>query len=206
MPEQWRPIPRYAGRYEASDLGRVRSLWFINGKVCRPREHPLVLKASPTSGPIGYLAVSLADGHGHWRTESIHVLVLEAFVGRRPTSGHEGAHGDGNPRNNRLTNLSWKTAKENEADKLIHGTHVRGERNGFSRLTTADVLAIRRRHASGEKGRALATQYGVTATQISRIVLRQVWQHVPPEADVVPRQKHSKPVGYRNDWRKRRTA
>jgi hypothetical protein len=37
--------------------------------------------------------------------------------------GHQAAHGDGAGLNNRLANLRWATRRENEADKIKHGTH-----------------------------------------------------------------------------------
>jgi len=191
LPEEWRPIPRYGDRYEASNLGRIRSLLFVNGQVSKKRDAPLVLAATPCSG---YPAVSLATGRGRWVTEHVHRLVLEAFVGPCPSSRHEAAHEDGDRNNARLDNLSWKTFEENESDKIRHGTDPQGERNPFARLSDADVIAIRERHAAGESGRALAAAFGVTATQISRIVLRQSWTHLP--ATTEPRRKFAKPTGY----------
>jgi hypothetical protein len=198
--EMWRAIPRYVGRYEASNLGRVRSLVKPGGRRCVQRDEPHVLKQATLTN--GYQGVTLSDGNGYYRTEAVHVLVLETFVGDRPSVTHDGAHTDGDRSNNALENLSWKTKSENERDKVRHGTHARGERDANARLTETDVLAIRRRHAAGESGRDLATAFGVTATQISRIVLRQSWNHVPPEAGVTPRAAHSKPTGY-SSWRNR---
>ncbi len=50
-----------------------------------------------------------------------------------------------------------------------------GEQNGQAKLTAADVLAIR---ASKATVLALAEQYDVSDTQISRILKRQAWKHI----------------------------
>jgi hypothetical protein len=64
----------------------------------------------------------------------VHHLVLEAFVGPRP-AGRQAAHGDGDKANNVVTNLRWATRKENEGDKVRHGTKVFGARTAQGRKT-----------------------------------------------------------------------
>lgn len=54
------------------------------------------------------------------RDRAMHTMVLEAFVGPRPV-GLYGCHNDGDPANNRLTNLRWDTPASNTADKVMHG-------------------------------------------------------------------------------------
>lgn len=65
--------------------------------------------------------------------------------GPAPTPDHEAAHGCGkgheacvNPRH-----LRWATRSENQQDRLIHGTHGRGERGGRAILTEEAVRRIR---------------------------------------------------------------
>jgi hypothetical protein len=66
----------------------------------------------------GYSHVTL-DG----RSRPVHQLVLEAFVGARPTPKHESRHLDGDSSNNRPGNLEWSTHAENNRDRVRHGTH-----------------------------------------------------------------------------------
>jgi hypothetical protein len=73
---------------------------------------------------------------------------LEAFVGPCP-SGQEAAHLDGDPANNRLDNLAWKTPVENMGDQEKHQTLNWGERHGGAKLTEADVIAIRQLRSFG---------------------------------------------------------
>ena len=78
-------------------------------------------------------------------------------------------------------------------DHLFVGTHhenmldlqrkgyrkaAKGSRNGFSKLSEEDVLSIRRRYDNGARQVALAAEFNVYQTTISRIVLRKQWQHI----------------------------
>lgn len=110
MNEEWRPIPGYEGRYEVSNLGRVRS--FLKGK------NGALLKPWLRNG---YPAVNLFAPSGD-RKFMVHRLVLEAFVGP-PRGGHECRHLNGNPLDARLANLKWGTHAENMRDQVAHGTH-----------------------------------------------------------------------------------
>ncbi len=54
----------------------------------------------------------------------------------------------------------------------------RGVNNGRSVLTEEEVLEIRRRRKAGESLVKLASEFGVVHQMISRIALRQAWNHV----------------------------
>jgi len=112
--ERWLPIPGYEGRYDVSDLGRVRS-WL----AWRTLPVPHVLAALNSSH--GYLSVGLVRD-GQATTKEIHALVMLAFSGER-LDGLEVRHLDGNSRNNVATNLAYGTRSENTLDKVRHGTH-----------------------------------------------------------------------------------
>lgn len=112
--ERWQFIPGYEGRYEVSDHGRVRS-WARYGSL--PTPHLRV----QTTTPSGHKALTFVK-HGRQRTESIHRLVLLAFVGECPV-GLEVRHLDGDPANNHLSNLRYGTPSENVLDRVRHGTH-----------------------------------------------------------------------------------
>jgi predicted XRE-type DNA-binding protein len=103
--------------------------------------------------------------------------VLEAFV-RNGEDGEECRHLDGDVFNNRLTNLVWGTKAENEADKIKHGTRVRGESSPLAKLTDAIVRSIREMYTNGEKQKNIAAKFGITQTTVSDIVVRKSWKHV----------------------------
>ncbi|AWN02654.1 HNH endonuclease [Mycobacterium phage Xavia] len=122
MTEEWRPIPGTGGRYDVSDMGRVRSNgWeFIRSDGVPTRVRAKVLSAR-SSHPAGYVMVNLVMPDGTRRHVHVHHLVLEAFVGPRP-DGHYGCHNNGDPSDNRLANLRWDAPTENSFDKIRHGT------------------------------------------------------------------------------------
>lgn len=73
------------------------------------------------------------------------------------------------------------TADQNSADMVKKGRSLKGSRSPASKLTEADVLAIRAAYAAGGiTYRELGEQYGVTGTQIGTIVLRKSWKDLPP--------------------------
>jgi hypothetical protein len=196
--EEWRPVVGLEGAFEVSSLGRVRRIY--NGGVDGWR----IMKMTPHRGGSSdpgrrYLIVNLQregaraigrryqpgdkrDSTGVQR--AVHLIVLEAFKGLRPTPGHQGLHNDSNPQNNRADNLRWGTWEENCQDMVDHGTR-KGENNGRSKLTAEDVVAMRRRVRTGyHRGlyRELARQYGVHPRMISYAVTGVHWGHLdePP--------------------------
>ncbi len=112
--ETWRPIPGFVGKYEVSNLGRVRS--FVRG----PR-----LLSTWTEKTFGYKKVRIG-GRGH-NSRYVHQFVLEAFAGPRP-DGMVARHLNGDPTDNRPENLAWGTQSENMADAVRHGTHYEARR------------------------------------------------------------------------------
>lgn len=159
MTEIWRPVVGFEGRYEVSNLGRVRSL--RTNRVCQP-----------VIVPNGYYTHHLYQGGRSVKTAG--ELVLEAFVSLRPL-GHQVCHNDGNKTNNALDNLRWDTPVGNNADKRRHGTQPRGETNPGVKLTTQQVQAIRK---DRRPQKDIADAYGCTFSNISAIQLRKSWKHV----------------------------
>ncbi|MCO5107793.1 MAG: HNH endonuclease [Burkholderiaceae bacterium] len=110
------------------------------------------------------------------RTRLIHRWVCAAFHGAPQSSAHEVAHRNGVPNDNRASNLRWSTRTENERDKGMHGTTVRGERSPFAKLTVSDVIAIR---SAGGTQQAVADRFGVSRTTVGYIKRGTAWAHVP---------------------------
>lgn len=115
MNEEWRPIAGYEGRYDVSDLGRVRS-WVPYRGLPAPR----LLKAPVAAN--GYRVVRPLSG-GRGKTFTVHHLVATTFIGPKPPGMHV-RHLDGDRLNNLLSNLAIGTASENVQDSIAHGTHA----------------------------------------------------------------------------------
>jgi hypothetical protein len=76
----------------------------------------------------GYRNVSLRR-EGKSYNRYVHRLVLEAFVGPCPKGMQSRHFPDKDTSNNALTNLQWGTPKQNQDDRITHGTDGRGERH-----------------------------------------------------------------------------
>lgn len=76
--------------------------------------------------------------------------------------------------------LRWGTYAENAADRVERdrGRSPIGTTNGLSKLTDADVLAIR---AGSGTLRATAKQYGVHFTVVQKIRAGKIWRHLLTE-------------------------
>lgn len=111
--ELWADIPGYGGFYEASTFGRIRAKDRVvikhhsNGNPMAQHYKSRVLSPNRTD-KYGHMAVHIGV-HNQKITVAVHVLVLLAFVGPRP-SGMEACHNDGDASNNRPDNLLEATA------------------------------------------------------------------------------------------------
>lgn len=166
--EEWRPVVGYEGRYEVSDLGRVRSLDSItpdrNGMMRRHRGRILSIAVGNRYPHINIRKDATTD-----ETLKIHRMVLDAFVGPRPL-GQECRHLDGNSQNCRLSNLAWGTHSENIEDCFAHGCYAMGERNPAAKLSDAAAQEIvRLRKTTSLSGAALGKLFGLHKSTVLRI-------------------------------------
>lgn len=152
--EVWRDIPDYAGRYQVSDQGRVRSLLF------RGNGGAQVMKSS--TNYAGYHVISLGKDRKQHR---VHCLVLLAFVGPRPTPDHDGCHRDSDKNNNHLSNLRWDTKSGNIKDRRSYF----GDGNPNAKLNQAQREEIARRARAGESRTILARAFGITVPRVCQI-------------------------------------
>lgn len=120
--------------------------------------------------PRGYGLV-----HKDGRNRLVHRIMCEYRHGPTPTPKHQAAHtcGKGHLGCVNPLHLDWKTAKENHADRLIHGTSERGERNCNAKLTRENVRAIRA--AEGYSQDELGRRYGVSGSVVSSIKRGVTW-------------------------------
>lgn len=148
--------------YSVSNYGRVRN--DKTNAILAPRD----LR--------GYKRVSLwyskkANDH------RIHRLVAQAFI-PNPDNKPEINHKNGIRNDNRVSNLEWCTGIENSrhrAETLEQGDTFKGRKNGNSFLADEDVLAVR---SSSLSRKELSEKYGVSITQIGRIITRKLWTHI----------------------------
>lgn len=168
--ENWKPVVGFETLFEVSDMGRVRSLPSLDsiGRV----KHGKVMTNARVSGRY----VRIRFRHlGVFNERCVHHLVLEAFVGPRPSPEIHGCHNDGDCLNNVLTNLRWDTASANQLDKIRHGTMARGERNGWASLTDEQAAAAKRLLLDGVGPTEVAKRFGISRKHAQRIKSGEAW-------------------------------
>lgn len=166
MSEVWRPVPiaAYAGRYEVSSRGRVRSL--LTGKVLRPGKMS-----------NGYYSVNLTYGGPprKQRSESVHRLVCMAFHGPPPFQKAQVNHKDLNKLNNHFENLEWCDQPHNMKHAYDNGACTVPIQR---KLTPEQVAEIRATEFRYGVQRELARKFGVHETVISQIKLGKTYRTV----------------------------
>lgn len=128
---------------------------------------------SRASNGYGKLSVAGKEQYAH--------RVVCGFVhGPAPTPAHHAAHvcGKGHEGCFGAGCLSWKTPKENAADKIIHGTHLEGEDHGSSFLTAAQVSEIIELLHDRVPQLEIAERYGVGQMAISNINTGTTWKSI----------------------------
>lgn len=112
---------------------------------------------------------------------SVHLLVLETFVGERP-EGHTANHKDGNRYNNSLSNLEWVHHSENvrhsRANLLHRGQY--GEEVGTSKLTEQQARLIWSLRDTDLTARQIRDRFKlpVSIVAVKKVRRGETWQRV----------------------------
>lgn len=109
-----------------------------------------------------------------------HVLMCKLAHGEKPDDKEMVAHSCGkghlgcvNP-----NHLRWATGKENAADKIIHGTDIKGEGIPWSKLKNEDVVEIFKRAWLLEDQATIGSDFGVEKSIVSSIKNGKIWAHI----------------------------
>lgn len=109
MEEIWIDISGYEGKYQVSNLGRVRSLIYKNNANGKIYKREKLLKQFYDRN--GYLRVDLKMGKR--KNAQVHRLVALAFI-PNPLEKPQVNHKDKDKENNKVDNLEWVTNQENQ--------------------------------------------------------------------------------------------
>lgn len=168
--EIWKPVVGYEGRYEVSNLGRVRS---VDHKYTRPHFRTGAPTEYSVKGRVIYqyckkdtttYNVRLSKGPTV-KTHAVHRLVAQAFI-PNPDNLPEVNHMDENRHNNRADNLEWCTGDYN----LHYGTHIdRSAAGHWKKILQCDMQGnvIREFNSITQA----ANTFGVTIQAISRVLI-----------------------------------
>lgn len=107
MREEWRDVVGYEGKYLISNYG----------DLARVHKYTPTRSKKPTIDEDGYLRTKLHD-RSSTKYIGIHKLVAQAFI-PNPENKPQVNHMNGDKKDNRVTNLEWVTASENNRHKFV---------------------------------------------------------------------------------------
>lgn len=159
--DTWKCIPGWEQLYWCSYHGKIKS-------------KKQILK--PSIQKCGHLRVSLSK-NGKITYHLVHKLILLSFIGKKP-KGKECCHKDGNPANNKLSNLYYGTRSENISDAKKHGTFPMGNNRPGAKLTNEQAIKIYSLCSLEFKDRYIAELFNVSVGCIVQIRLGNNWKEI----------------------------
>jgi hypothetical protein len=180
---EWRTCARFPD-YEVSEYGDIRRRTAIMNRPVGYR-----LRGFPSRDGYWMYAIT-APGNEHNQSVMAYRLVAEAFLGPPPFEGAEVAHRSGSHVSAYWRDLRWTTRKDNHADLQVHGTAVKGPRNGRAKMTDEQAFECRyeyrvlkhkgfRRSYGGFK--LLQQKYGLSRTSLALLGDGKTWWHLPDD-------------------------
>ena len=128
------------------------------------------------NGSVFYRYASISI-NGKSKPIPVHVLIADAFIGRRP-NGLEVRHLNGDSLDNDPLNLCYGTHLQNGSDMKRHGRTLNGTKHPSAKLREAVIPEIRKEHSSGESIASLARHFDVSETTIRDVIKGRTWTHV----------------------------
>lgn len=177
--EEWMKIPNYP-LYEASNMGNIKTFNWKNKGLER------IMK--PALDKSGYLRTMLMNEDGKFNTVKVHRIIAQTFL-NNPENKPQINHKNCIKTDNRVLNLEWCTASENQ----IHAykekrRNISGENNPATNLTDKQVIEIRSKYTYNRRGgkgidgvitkSILSKEYGVAIWVIKQIVRGKTWKHL----------------------------
>lgn len=126
--EKWQPIPGYVGIYEASTLGRIRS---VDRAVHNPQKGSRLQKGIVRKHHTmanGYHIIGLCRDGKH-TTRTVHSLIALTFLGE--PNGLDVDHINRDKTDNRLANLRYATRADNIRNTGLRRNNTTGEKGVY---------------------------------------------------------------------------
>lgn len=167
--EIWLPVPGYEAHYSVSNMGRVRrdaaTKGARAGKLLRPMRTP---------SKRDYVALCVNGGRD---PRSVHRLVMQAFAPAARTDLQVN-HINGDPTDNRLSNLEWVTASDNIKHdfQVLKARNQAGDNNHSAKISAADAEFIRR--VCGQMNLAqseVAARLQISKSAVSAVMTGRNW-------------------------------
>lgn len=140
MQEIWKDIEEFRGKYQVSNIGRIRSLDRLNiyKNGSKRIEKGKILSLSHNK--LGYIQVLLHKENKRY-SRRVHRLVAQAFISN-PNNYNEINHIDGNKENNKTDNLQWCNRTQNVRHAINTGLRKKyyGRRRDKAMIRKLDEL------------------------------------------------------------------
>lgn len=124
------------------------------------------------------------DNHGYEtayikkRPCRVHRELAKVFI-PNPSNLPYVCHKNGIQTDNRIINLYWGTPKQNQQDRIKHGTQCAGENSGCSKLNNRKIKLIRLLFSEFKwQPSKIAKMFSVTKENIYYIIHRKTWRHI----------------------------
>lgn len=130
--EQWKDVPGFEGRYQVSNLGRIKSLPWVEkfqsmGRLKTRKRKEIIMTPVLYKLRGGYFGIGFGPRNNR-KNFRINRLVAEAFVKGKTNKKCEVNHINGNKLDNRACNLEWVTHRENMIHAINNGLWHPGKR------------------------------------------------------------------------------
>lgn len=170
--EVWKDIEGYEGRYQVSNLGRVKSLKrkVPNGENSFRIIKEKILKTSKKSNE--YIKVNLSG-----KSYRVHRLVATAFI-ENPNNYDEINHINGDKRDNRVKNLEWCTREYNMSFNKKLNVMPKGSEHKNSTITEQVAREIKILLNKGHMQKDIANKFNTTVNIVSQINRGLTWKHI----------------------------
>jgi hypothetical protein len=164
--EVWKEVEGSNGKYEVSDLGRVRS--FAYGKKPRMlggRRHE-----------FGYVVYNLRLKKNVQTSFFAHRLVMKTFNPKNDEMVV--CHIDNDPSNNALSNLEWGSQSYNNKHMVKCDRQAKGSAVYGAKLTEQDTFRIKSLISVGVPRLQIAQAFGVAKSTVHKIAQGKNWKHI----------------------------
>ena len=178
--EIWKDIPDFKGYYQASNMGRIKSLYrvIMRKTVWGERKMPVKEKIITNyKSNNTYLMCHVNLGKDFRKNLLVHRLIATTFL---PNNENKRTvnHINGNKHDNRVENLEWNTHSENHIHAFSLGLHQIGSKRHNSVLNEETATKIKKLKAKGWRNVDIASELKVKIHNVSSVVNNQNWKHI----------------------------
>lgn len=160
-------------------LPEIKDYYTVNDKGEFFSDNSGKMKTRDRAG-TEYQIINFSTVDGKKKTFRAHRLVLMAFNPIENMENLQVNHKDGNKKNNKIDNLEWCSASENQIHAYKNGLNVarKGEKSNLSKLTEERVKQIFLLRKQGLTQEEIGNIVGCSKSNISCILKGKTWKEI----------------------------